>query len=609
MRARTDLVALIGETVSLSSRNGGRDFLGLCPFHDDHNPSFHVYPDRQTYRCWVCNEGGDCFSFVMKHDAVEFFAALETLATRAGLELPRTGRSGPQGDSRNRLYDVIAWAEREYHQFLVQAAEAQVARDYLKGRGFTDETVVKYRLGFHPRDWEWLQARARGKYTADELFAARLVRERRERGGYFDDFVNRVMFPIHDERGRPVAFGGRVLPGNDNPEAPKYLNSPESPVFSKSRLLWGLDHARDAIKRTETAVVVEGYTDCITAHQCGVQNVVGTLGTALTETHVTNLKRFARRVVLVYDGDAAGQMAAERALAKFLVQEVDLRILTLPEGKDPADVLLGEGGDAFNARIEAAVEAWEHKLHLCIARYGLKSIDGRDRIVEEMLGLLSQVPGSKASRVDMVLRRLAQRVAVDERVLRSRLKDLRSGAAKRRRIARADSAETAPIPTKAAAREEALEQDLLEAILAAPETVTAIQQHVSPEEITDAQRQQVLQLCYDLAEQGVEPTCERMTAALEDADLKRLVVRIDLSAREKNVAEKIREGVTVGGTDAGLLQQMLRRFDQRRRERQHAELKEQASQLSGTALNPNSMEFLRRSSDYHAQRVNTKATT
>jgi DNA primase len=222
VRSRTDLVELIGESVALTSR-GPHDFVGLCPFHDDHNPSFHVYPDRQSYRCWVCDEGGDCFSFVMKYDRLGFREALEMLAERAGLELPQTVRrfSPEQKDRRGRLHEIVAWAEALCHEFLLEDRSAEPAREYLRSRGFTVETWKAFRLGYHPQDWEWLLGRGRlKKYAAAEMAAAGLALERRDGGGYRDHqlFVGRVLFPIRDLRGRTVAFGGRVLPQNDNGE-------------------------------------------------------------------------------------------------------------------------------------------------------------------------------------------------------------------------------------------------------------------------------------------------------------------------------------------------------------------------------------------------------
>jgi DNA primase len=350
VRSRTDLIALVGESVALHSQRGGRMFKALCPFHDDHNPSMEVNPERQTYRCWVCNKGGDCFSWVMEYEGVGFREALVSLANRAGVEIPKyQGHrdEGPTVNDKSSLYEVMAWAETEFHRFLLNAAQAERAREYLRSRHFSKATIEEYRLGYHPDSWEWIQERARNKFSQEQLLAARLIQERDKGNGYYDLFLDRVLFPIQDERGRCVAFGGRQLPDSKYNSGGKYFNSPEGILFHKSKLIFGLNKARDAIRKTGTAVVMEGYVDCIKAHQAGVLNAVATLGTALTEQHVAFLKRLAERVVLVYDGDDAGQKAAVKAVEKFLAQDVDLRVLTLPENLDPDEFLDAHGTDAF----------------------------------------------------------------------------------------------------------------------------------------------------------------------------------------------------------------------------------------------------------------------
>ncbi len=234
------------------------------------------------------------------------------------------------------------------------------------------------------------------------------------------------MFPIRDQRGRPVAFGGRILPDSPRSDAPKYINSPESELFTKSRLLYGFEQARETIRKSETVVVMEGNTDVILAHQHGLTNAVATLGTALTETHVGLLKRFARKVVLVFDGDEAGQKATGRAIDKFLAQEVDLRILTLPEGLDPADYLTKHGLESFQHLVDEATEAWDHKLQMAAAEFGVDSLDSRQRVLDLMLDLMIRTPNfAGSSRETLLLSRLSGRLLIDERAVRKRLENKR----------------------------------------------------------------------------------------------------------------------------------------------------------------------------------------
>lgn len=576
VRAKTDLAELVGETVALTPQRGGLDYLGLCPFHDDHKPSFHVYPDRQSYRCWACEEGGDCFSFVMKIEGVGFREALEMLARRVNLEMPRGQQQRYTGEPNRKteLHDVLTWAETQFHRCLIQGDAGARARDYLASRGFTRQTIEEYRLGCHPGGWDWLINGARGVFTPAQLYEARLVRERQSTGqsgttgsggnGYYDDFRDRVLFPIRDARGRCVAFGGRVLPGEQNADAPKYLNSADSEVFSKSRILFNFDKARHAIRKADAAVVMEGYTDCIAAWEAGVTNVVATLGVALTETHVTNLKRFARRVVLVFDGDTAGQLAADRALEKFIGYEIDLRVLTLPAGQDPADFLENQGCDAFGRLVENAPEAWDHKLQTCLSRNGLESLDARHRVLDEMLTLAAsagQLEGTE--REDILLGTLAHRTGAPVRTVRGRLAELRTQASRTRAqqeewaAARANSeaaehgAHELPGPhnpqspqSGAVANgspDDVLEWELLEILFARPAAVGYVRERVGVDGFTNGKLRRILQMCFDLHEEGLEPSADGVLLAFDDPELKRTTLTIDESARKKNVAGKIDE--------------------------------------------------------------------
>ncbi|MFN6105828.1 MAG: DNA primase, partial [Planctomycetaceae bacterium] len=560
VRSRTDLLSLVGESVALRPQRGGRDYVGLCPFHEDHNPSMHVYTDRQSFRCWVCDAGGDCFSFVMLRDRVEFREALELLANRAGLEMPKQLRPGPAGptvDAKQKMYQVVAWAEQQVHEFLLESPTALRARKYLRDRGISDESMVRFRLGFHPDEWEWLIGRARGKYTIAELAGVKLVKEREGRGGWYDCFVDRVLFPIRDAQRRPVAFGGRVMPDSRYADGPKYLNTDEYPLFLKSKLVYGLDEARETISKSDTVVVTEGYTDCIMAHQFGLKNVVGTLGTALNDNHVSLLKRFARRVILLFDGDVAGQKATERALVKFLSQEIDLRTLTLPGGQDPADYLMGEGAESLRGLLTQSVEAWEYKYRLVVERYGVDSIDSRHRILQEMLEILLEVPAAEGAglaakwreREQIILGRLAQRLKVGEAFIRDRLRDLRQARQQRGEIPRpvefatgnrpggTSAPATTPVLTipplpKFPTRDEQAELDLLLALFAHPEQAELAAREVSPAEFQHVGLRRVYELCLLTLARGQSPSFERVALQSADRGLSRLAVEVDERARQ-----------------------------------------------------------------------------
>ncbi len=358
VREAIDIVDLVGSYISL--RRSGKNFVGLCPWHDDSRPSLQINPERQTFRCWVCNVGGDAFSFLMRMDRLDFREALEQLADRAGIDLPRG--QGPGSDVKRSLYEVCNWASDRFADCFHNSSLAREAREYLRERGLTDDTLQDSSVGFAPNEWDWLlrQAQASGIST-NHLEQAGLVVARQDRSGHYDRFRGRIMFPISDPQGRCVAFGGRVLP-NAPPDSAKYINSPETPVFSKQSMLYGLDSAREAISHSRRALVVEGYTDCLAARQAGIQDVVAVLGTALGQRHARLLRRYADRIVVVLDGDDAGRRRADEVLEVLLAEPVDIRIARLPAGIDPCDQCLTAGPEAFEAVIDEAVDPLDYSM-------------------------------------------------------------------------------------------------------------------------------------------------------------------------------------------------------------------------------------------------------
>ena len=571
VRDRTDIVGLISESgITLQSRRGGREFVGLCPFHPDTNPSMVVNPDRKTWKCWPCDLGGDCFAWVMKRENMSFPQALEMLANRVHLEMPKGRRQqndDQSGENKNRLYEIVAWAENEFHECLIKSPLGERARRYLKERSISGQSISQFKLGYHPDNWQWLLERARGRYTPQQLAMVKLAGERDGNNGFYDYFADRLMFPIRDAQQRCVAFGGRILPDNQKPDSPKYWNSLEHILFQKSRMLYALDHARDSISKSKTAVVAEGYTACIMAHQHGLTNWVATLGTALNESHVTNLKRLAQRVVLVFDGDDAGKRAAERALPKFIAQEIDLRIVTLPDNLDPADFLVQRGRDQLQPILDGAVEAWEQKLRLTIDRYA-NTIDGNYRVLTEMLEVVSQVPvqvgaglaGHWQMRENVILGKLSHRLKISEAHIRERLSEMRIANQQKNGTAAAHSfhghdvhvdnlhghdaelhqPETWSFP-KNPTRDEKAERELLEIIFTLPEQTTRIREEITPADLMVGPLRQLLEICFQMHDEGILASYERVTTRLEDAGLKNLAADIDCHAREIGINAEITE--------------------------------------------------------------------
>ena len=607
VRSSTNLVDLVSETVSLKPIHGGRDFLGLCPFHDDKNPSFHVYPDRQTYRCWVCDQGGDCFRWVMEMEKLPFPEAMESLARRARLEVPKKKRDEATSDNQLKKTDslaVVEWAVNLMHSTLRTSAKAENAREYVKRRKLSEDTVRNFRLGYHPEDWNWFLEQARARFTPAQLVAAGLIQERNNGPGYFDNLVGRLVFPIIDERGRPVAFGGRVLPGGNIESDAKYWNSLESAIFHKRQTLYAFDRARETIRRSKTAIIVEGYMDCIACHQAGITNAVATLGTAMTEDHVRFLRRFAEKVVLVYDSDKAGQDAAERSISRFLAEDLDLRILSVPSGKDPADYLEDHTAEEFYALTASASEAWEYKLQSILQRISITTIAGRQQVLNQMMEFLAASQGLAGSiREDMILRNVCGRVQVDERMARQQLKELRGQTQKKGFTRRGAERQPVELKTRVENAFERAEREVLEIILTCPESIDVIRHQIGADDFENVRHQRLLDLCIDVwKEDGDLPELGRMIIAAEsDSDLLSLINAVVDSAEEKGILKLMNDQPNAhekaGGVSApSHLERVLRPILERREKRLNLVSKQLLAQpaQSMSILDDGTIDALRR---------------
>lgn len=424
----TDVVRLVGEHVAL--RGKGREYVGLCPFHDDHKPSMYVVPGKGIYHCFSCGAGGNAIDFVMNFHKMEFREALEHLAERAGVELTpwRRDDAGPgrEGDggapARGDLLAASAFAADFFRVLLRHPEHGQGGRDLLERRGISAEMVEAFEIGVSPDRWDGLALTAEKKGVRLEALRALGLVKQREQGGpssVYDAFRHRLIFPIHDQIGRPVAFGGRKIRDEDEP---KYLNSPESALFDKSRTLFGLKQAFRSIQREKRAIVVEGYVDTIACHQAGVTNAVATLGTSLTVEHARMLERVCESVVLVFDGDEAGARAADRAVEVFFAFPIDVKIAVLsgPAGngaKDPDDLLKQERGrERFDALIAGGRDALDYRFDRLKARMASMGMSARARAVEEDIARLSELGLSRVSPVRrrLVLKRLAALAGVGE---------------------------------------------------------------------------------------------------------------------------------------------------------------------------------------------------
>jgi DNA primase len=520
VKEAVNIVDVVGSYLAL--RPAGPTYKGLCPFHDDHRPSFDVDPRRQRYRCWACGKYGDVISFVQEYERVGFVEALELLARHAGIPLEKPANS-PQNLGRARMLDVVRWAAAQYHECLLDSPPAEAARRYVGERGLLGDTVRRYMLGYAPAAGDWLVERARASRVSLELLeTVGLIARRDGRPGYYDRFRDRVQFPVRDVRGQVVGFGGRILPTSPlSSRGPKYYNSTDTPLFNKSELLYGLDQARSAAARAGYLAVVEGYTDVLMAHQQGVGQVVATMGTALNARHVQLLLRFAPRVVLVFDADAGGQTGVDRALEIFAAHDVDLAIATLPEGMDPCDLLVQRGPDAFRQALEGAVDALEFKLLQVLPRVGPLGVEEQRRAVDAVLGIIALAPPlagqAGAVKAQLMVSRIARRLALKEETVWARLDELRA----RRRGAdsppkpRTEAAEGGPRQAKAPPEE----SQLLQVLLADPDLVPTAAAAVRPEEVGHPGLRRLLEGLYALHAAGEPPTLDQLRPRLDNVRL------------------------------------------------------------------------------------------
>ena len=580
-----DIVKLVGD-YGLALHRAGSRYKALCPWHDDRHPSLEVNPDRQTFKCWVCNIGGDVLEFVQKYERVEFPDALRILAERAGIALE--GPSGPEtsatGPSKAELLTVLAWAEGLFERAL---AKHESPRSYLESRGLTAATASRFHLGYAPDDPAWIFDEARKKgYSRELLEKAGLATSAEEAGGRVHArFRGRLIFPIHDERGRTIGFGGRILPEAERAASSmgnrvaKYLNSPETALFQKRRVLYAADLARAAGREAGWVAVVEGYTDVIAAHQVGLCNVVGTLGTAFGDDHVRTLRRLADRACLVFDGDAAGQTAAERALEVFLGHELDVRVLSLPSGLDPCDFLLAEGADAFRGLVDRAVDPLAFILDRARARFDFDSIEGSRQAAEWVLGVMCRVPSQSRVGLDLKLAKALDALAHGLRVpvdpLKKRLVELRRAASRPKAdrvevegpaapTSRADQAHAAAAPGLFRAMDP-VDRELLEIVVNHPDSVRRIVSLVPLVALRDDAARAILKASYDLFSEGERPCHESLATRLEDPRPRALAAYLGHLGSGMHEEQPLDDGTASRGDWERRLELVLGRLAERER--------------------------------------------
>jgi len=535
-----DIVDVVSEHVSLKKK--GREMLGLCPFHDDHRPSMNVNPQKQIFKCFACGAGGDVFKFVQMRENLTFPQAIERLAERANIKLEtrKTAKSDPGSPGQdaksevdpNRLARVNAWAAEYFARNLNDPSKGKLARDYLAQRQISADSIKKWRIGLAlPSGDDLINAATAKKIPTTLLEQAGLITATGQ-----DKFTNRLMFTITDVTGRVIAFGGRTL---DDTGA-KYINSPTTALFDKSNSLFGLEQARHQIVSSGAAVVVEGYTDVIMAHQFDCTNVVASLGTSFTTGHGRILRRYAKEVALVFDSDVAGIEAANRALEVCLAQRIDIKLASVPQGKDPCDFILAAGKDAFDKLLSRAVHVLQFKWDRLTEKFaGDDTIAGKRAALEEYLQAIAV--GFSAGNISpvetgIIVNRISSIVGLDKKQINREL-NTRITRAARSASYSAENQKVAAIDLGQGLFA-AVQKEILEVILNEPRFYKQIKGKIKPDDFDVPLLKQTAQLLFQMCDTTADVTLDRVLASAESIELAMCITDLAQAGDEKGNLEK-----------------------------------------------------------------------
>jgi DNA primase len=512
VRDSVDIVDLVSGYVSL--KKTGRNHTGLCPFHSEKTPSFSVNPDKQIFHCFGCGAGGDAFKFLELQEGLNFPEAVRKLAERSGIALPADSGSRVEDrkskDERAALLRVVADAAAYYRNEL-EGPAGSAARAYLGKRGVADQIVKDFMLGFAKPEWEGLLRHLKQKgYTAGQIERAGLVVKRSEGEGHYDRFRGRIMFPIRDLSGAIIAFGGRVM----DDSLPKYLNSSETPLYSKSNTLYGLDLAKEPARKLGYFIIVEGYLDAIACHQYGVRNAVATLGTALTEGHLRLMRRFADKLVLIFDPDPAGVRASLRGFDLFVASGMKVNVVSLPDNDDPDTFLQKHGQEAFSVCLRESVKFMDFVLSQVVQSGPAVSIDEKVERAGEMLGFIARLPSGIER--DYYMKRTAEALDLDEAVLRQEMKGMKVAP----RTGRKDEASREAVQMQG--RRPKAEEILIHLMLRDEAIARQLKDEIVPQDFSDPLFQRIAARIFDMLDR-TGALDARALAAEGDEELNRLI--------------------------------------------------------------------------------------
>ncbi len=475
IKNKLDIVDVLRDYIQL--KPAGANFRALCPFHNEKTPSFMVSPEKQIFHCFGCGKGGDVFSFVMDMEGLDFAGVLRLLAPKAGVVLKK--QDFVKSSQRSRLLDLLDLASRYYHKSLLDTSGGKKMLGYLKDRNLSDDTIAEWQIGYSQNSWDDLINFLKNKkYREDEISKVGLSHKKEGKSHYYNRFRNRIMFPIKDINGNTVAFTARVNPQIEEQEKMgKYINSPETELYNKSKILFGLDKAKMEIKKQDLAIVVEGQMDVIACHQAGFTNVVASSGTALTNDQLKILKRYSNNIALSFDMDKAGQMAADRGINEALGLEMNIRVIVLPEGKDPAD-LIAKSSQSFREAVEQSVVFMEYCFDKILEEYDVNEVVGKKHAAKKIMDLISKIVNKIEQ--DHWMKQASEKLNVSENVFRESLTSLKLLAADRKK-----KNVTPTMPIKAVlSREEKLAKSVLALLLKFPQLIPYAVSNLEVQEVS-----------------------------------------------------------------------------------------------------------------------------
>ena len=507
IQSLNSIVDVISEC-GVSLRQAGRNYQALCPFHEEKTPSFSVSPEKQIFYCFGCQTGGNVISFLQKHEGKTFMEAVEWLAERANILLPtRDAKSTARQKLINDLSELNRFAVKYYHELLRTGQHSQQAREYLKNRGLLSQTTHLFQLGYaKSQRRDLVKAATHEGWKVQQLVDAGLIKN--EDKGPQDRFWNRILFPIYNAQGVPVGFGGRSL---SDEHQPKYLNSPTTVLYDKSRVLFNLDKARQSISKKQSAILVEGYMDVLMLYQHGIENVIAASGTSLSEEHAALLKRYTPEVVIVFDGDASGLQAAQRGLHRLIAEEIRVRIALMPKGDDPDSYVKQNGADAFNELIDKAINLIEFQIQSAIQQTNIRRPDVKTQVVKDVSAILVNIK-NRVERTEYV-KYAVKELDVDEDLLWRELRDLGlKDTSFQNKITKQKTA------SKKLSPREQIEFQLIQTLIQAPELISEVKSLLYYEELTNPHFAKIVQMLWDGSEneenvdiQNILNTCEDET--------------------------------------------------------------------------------------------------